>query len=478
MRESGYRLPLPELADALATMGSTLGLDIEDTLAQDRCFVLRERDSQAPTVELDTAALMAAGKDAIKELIDRAWPAAESPLTWARNKLASRVHRVAPDTGHARRRPLHSARPPGDYDPLRFRLALPALAAEVREAAGPNGGLLTGPGWGVGPLLTRLKERRYAEIAFAGPRAADLVRRTAASHLAARTRSFAGRAHCVRLPVLGRALGEALPPEAGFDPGRLGGLARMVSAESSSAVLHVFKKAIPTPGGGGGGGGGVLNAMQQHLQLGGAEAGTVGTYVTLNVGKLLTAAGGSAVRQAVVALFLGDTPEPAALRAAALALISALHSQPGGLLPLSRLEEVVRNYAAARTAPPLEQLLAAEAEVFEMQEHWPGGPKGVRLKAAAALAKLSVEGVRVVVVGTACTPDHLEMLQHCYAASQDASVPKLVYRSAEVVPPLALLEVAALPLLWTALSTRLAALPGRLSQAAGEDEEAGVRHRM
>lgn len=89
LTESGYRLPLPELADALATMGSTLGLDIEDTLAQDRCFVLRERDSQAPTVELDTAALMAAGKDAIKELIDRAWPAAESPLTWARNKLAS-----------------------------------------------------------------------------------------------------------------------------------------------------------------------------------------------------------------------------------------------------------------------------------------------------------------------------------------------------------------------------------------------------
>ncbi|GIL90011.1 hypothetical protein Vretifemale_17738 [Volvox reticuliferus] len=299
-----------------------------------------------------------------------------------------------------------------------------------------------------------------AAAVFSGNRPVDDIRRTAAMHLAARTRPFAGRVHCVRLSTLARALAEQLPPDV-FDPTRLSGFERLVGSESSSNVMHVFRKVMP---------GGLAGLSHGH----GEE---MGTFVTLNLGKLLAAAGvreldgvtaarsareggggmgwigrgasdaaptaaavaaaaasraaafaaasasvhsardlhlpppppppsvsthggslppppsDAALRRAVEALFLvpdggrggGGEYAAAAKRTAALSLVKALHTQQGGFLPLSRLTDIVEGSMTG--APDLEQLLSSEPELFEIQEAWYGGPRSVRLRASAVMAR-------------------------------------------------------------------------------------------
>ncbi|GLC48096.1 RNA-binding, Nab2-type zinc finger [Pleodorina starrii] len=437
--------------------------------------------------------------------------------------------------------------PPGPSE--RFRLPLTRLVEQVRQKApqllpappgsgqrggGGSGGGAASSAWHAGALMQRLQERpsrrcfrvlvpgggggglggwgagggggeegegaavvldlealqervvealaAAAAVVFSGSRPVDQIRRAAASHLATRTRPFAGRVHCVRLTTLAHQLGEQLPLQV-FDPTRLGGFERLVGAESSNNVMHVFRKVLP-PGG-----------LAGLAHQGGRNGGEMGTFVTLNLGKLLMAAGirepdsgggggghqaarggrgegrsggggdlvwvgrggpeaaaapaataaaaaasraaafaavphreahppppppphspavtassgsgvppppsDAALRAAVEALFPvsgggggGDrtaaasaaaAAAAAARRTAAVSLVKALHTQQGGFLPLSRLTDMVM--AAVPGGPDVEQLLAADPELFEIQETWYGGPRSVRLRTSAVMAK-------------------------------------------------------------------------------------------
>ncbi|GIL67699.1 hypothetical protein Vafri_21026, partial [Volvox africanus] len=167
-----------------------------------------------------------------------------------------------------------------------FRVLVPGSGSA--GAAGPGEGRQGGGGGGeeegeeaVAMLdLETLRERvvealtAAAATVFFGNRPVDDIRRTAAIHLATRTRPFAGRVHCVRLSTLARALSDQLLPDV-FDPTRLSGFERLVGSESSSNVMHVFRKVMP---------GGLAGLSHGH----GEE---MGTFVTLNLGKLLAAAG-------------------------------------------------------------------------------------------------------------------------------------------------------------------------------------------
>ncbi|KXZ43780.1 hypothetical protein GPECTOR_80g140 [Gonium pectorale] len=211
-------------------------------------------------------------------------------------------------------------------------------------------------------------------------------------------------------------------------------------------------------------------------------------------GAAAAAGGGSALSPADVAV--------AAKRALAMNLVAALHSQPGGLLPLSRLDELVR--AAAPLAAPLEQLLAWEPDLFEVQEHWPGGPRGVRLRASALVARcipalargcsaariaplhdISVlHSLMAAMAGAgghgAAPPPPLgallaaQGLMTAAGAEALAAVPadSHAWSSRPLSPAArqqAVLEVVHLAALWGSLAARLAALPAQVSQATAID---------